>query len=334
MPNLKRLLFVGMTTVLATFTLYGQQTDLRSLAAGLSKDIASSGKRSIAVVDFTDLQGKPTELGRYLAEEFAVGLTRARQGFEVIDRTHLKTVLAENKLATTGLIDPATAKKLGQIVGADALVTGSMTPFSESVRVTVKVITTDTARIIAADATDLPKTTTIAELLGGTATRTDPPQTTRTPTVTPSSSVSSSSVPPPSSPVVVDAQFQFQLLECTGIANSVTCSFRITNRGQDRNLILYCGRTLAGYNTRAFDDSGNESYAETCALGNRDSTTRFAAGLSVNATVISGVPVTASALFPRLGASASTISLVTLVGLAAEGQTNISASFRSVPIKR
>src|SRR5262245_23781666 len=129
----------------------GQPNELRSLANSLAEDIASSGKRSIAVVDFTDLQGNPTALGRYLAEEFSVALARTRKGLQVIDRTHLKAILAENKLGSTGLIDPATARRLGQIAGAEALLTGSMTPFSESVRIAVKVLATDTARIIAAD---------------------------------------------------------------------------------------------------------------------------------------------------------------------------------------
>src|ERR1017187_819009 len=156
-------------TVIAVFSahaLQAQQNELRSLANSLAQDIAATGKKSIAVVDFTDLQGNTSELGRFLAEEFSVALLRTHKGFEVVERNYLKAILSEHKLAATGLIDPSTAKKLGQFTGADALVTGSLTPFSEHVRVAVKVLATDTARIIAADDADLPKTQPIADLLG------------------------------------------------------------------------------------------------------------------------------------------------------------------------
>jgi TolB-like protein len=127
--------------------------------------IAKSGKKTVAVVDFTDLQGCVTELGRFLAEEFSVNLTTAATNFEVIDRTHLKTLLQEHKLASTGIIDPQTARKLGEIAGVQALVTGSLTPFGESVRLSAKVLDVSTAKMIGAFSADIPRTKAIDELL-------------------------------------------------------------------------------------------------------------------------------------------------------------------------
>src|SRR5579884_1051318 len=96
----------------AVLPVVGQEAELRTLAASLAEDIAASDKRAIAVVDFTDLQGNPTELGRFLSEEFSVALLRTHKGFQVIDRNHLKAVMNEHRLSTSGLIDPATAQKL------------------------------------------------------------------------------------------------------------------------------------------------------------------------------------------------------------------------------
>src|SRR5437899_296918 len=53
----------------------------------------SAGKKTVAVVDFTDLQGNVTELGRYLAEEFSTALVEEPRSFDVIDRIHLKVIL-------------------------------------------------------------------------------------------------------------------------------------------------------------------------------------------------------------------------------------------------
>jgi TolB-like protein len=141
------------------------EKEIKSISLNIAESIAKSHKKTIAVVDFTDLQGNVTELGRFLAEELSVDLTTVAQGFEVIDRIHLKTILAEHKLSISGLVKPNTVKKLGQIAGVDAIITGSVTPFGDSIRATVKVIATDTAKIIGAAKGDIDKTKTIEELL-------------------------------------------------------------------------------------------------------------------------------------------------------------------------
>ena len=69
MLRLYSLLFVS-------FSLSAQQSEIRSVADRLAGDIASSGKKAVAVVDFTDLKGTPTELGWFLAEEVSVALAR------------------------------------------------------------------------------------------------------------------------------------------------------------------------------------------------------------------------------------------------------------------
>src|SRR5712692_2319135 len=135
--------------------------DMKTVSSSLASRIAASGRKTVAVVDFTDLEGCPTKLGRFLAEELSVDLVGDAKGFEVIERTQLKVILQEHKLATTGLIDPQTARKLGQIAGVDALVTGTITPFGDSVRLSVKALDTTTAKTIAASTIDVPKTKTI-----------------------------------------------------------------------------------------------------------------------------------------------------------------------------
>jgi len=141
------------------------EKEVNSLAATMAENIARSGKKTIAVVDFTDLQGNVTELGRFLAEEFSVALLGTGKGFEVVDRTHLKALLQEHKLSLTGLIDPKTARKLGQIAGVEALLTGTITAFGDSVRVSIKILDPATAKVIGAARGNIAKTKAIEELL-------------------------------------------------------------------------------------------------------------------------------------------------------------------------
>ena len=138
---------------------------MKPLSSILSKSIATSGRKTAAVVDFTDLQGNVTELGRYLAEELSVDLVSDAKGFEVIERNQLKVILQEHRLSATGLIDPQTARKLGQIAGVDALVTGTITAFGDTVRLSAKVLDTQTAKMLGAATSDIPRTKAIEDLL-------------------------------------------------------------------------------------------------------------------------------------------------------------------------
>ena len=166
---MRRILFAAIIAVIFFLSnsnfLMAYEKEIRNISSTLTENIAKAGKKMIAVVDFTDLQGNVTELGRFLAEEFSVAFAGVSKGFEVVDRTHLKTILAEHKLSTTGIIDPQTARRLGQIVGVDALITGTITPFGDSVRLSVKILDTTTARVIGASSGDIAKTKAIEELL-------------------------------------------------------------------------------------------------------------------------------------------------------------------------
>ena len=139
--------------------------------ARIGKELAESlnvgGRRRVATVDFVDLQGQATELGRFLAEELSTQLVMSMGGksFAVVDRAHLRAIIQEHGFTVSGLVNPATTKKLGEISGIDTLITGSVTPFQDSVRITVKAIATDTAQIVSGAAGDLAKTEVIKELL-------------------------------------------------------------------------------------------------------------------------------------------------------------------------
>lgn len=121
--------------------------------------------RTIAVLDFTDLQGTVTELGRFLAEELSADLVIGQKQFDVIDRANLKRLLDENKLSRSGLVSPEAIKRLGKMAGADALVTGMVTPMGNSLRVSARIINTETARIVGAAQVNIDKTPEMSELL-------------------------------------------------------------------------------------------------------------------------------------------------------------------------
>jgi TolB-like protein len=140
------------------------EQELTELAAKLATLTAANGKKKVTVLDFTDLQGNASELGKYVAEELTVNLVMVKTNFAVLDRANLRKILAEHKLTATGLVDPENAKKLGQFAGVDALILGTIIPKGQKTAVTAKIITTDTAEIVGAGKAEFTTDETVKHL--------------------------------------------------------------------------------------------------------------------------------------------------------------------------
>lgn len=145
---------------------WGYEKEIDILSNAMADKIAKAGKKTVAVVDFTDLDGNVTQLGRFIAEELSGALAEKGQGFEVVNRSNLKLILKEHKLFEKGVIDGKAAMQLGEIAGVQALVTGTITPFTENVRLSVSVLDINTAKVIENKRENIPRTTDINELLG------------------------------------------------------------------------------------------------------------------------------------------------------------------------
>jgi TolB-like protein len=249
----RRWMLAGLTCALmvgwSDARAYEQQ--LRAASAALGRSIGTAGKKSVAVVDFTDLQMQVTELGRFLAEELQAALLADAKGFVVVDRTHLRVLLQEHKLTSTGIIDPMTARKLGQMAGVDCLVTGSLTPLGDSVRISIKVVDVATAHVIAMLPIDVPKTEAIVTLLNkGIAGAASPEDN--------AGGGGGGSAPsaPRSTPVTTTVSgFKFDLTSCRRNAGRIACDLRVTNLGDDADVAIYVNPTADGQ-TRAFDGTG------------------------------------------------------------------------------
>jgi TolB-like protein len=125
-------------------------SELTKLTEDLAGKIKANGNKKVTVLDFTDLQGAASELGKYIAEQLTVDFVMTKRDFAVLDRANLKSILAEHKLTATGLVDPENAKQLGKFAGVDALVIGNIIPIGTNINLTVKIITTETAEVVGA----------------------------------------------------------------------------------------------------------------------------------------------------------------------------------------
>lgn len=316
---------VIMGAILSSYTVLAQgyEQEINALSTKMADSIVKAERSQIAVVDFTDLQGNVTELGRFIAEEFSVALLSTNRGFEIVDRTHLQILLKEHKLSSTGLIDPATAQKLGEIAGVDALVTGTITPFGESVRLSVKVLDAKTAQLIGANAGNIPATEAIKTLLarGIQNEGTSSPEL-RTPT------------PQIQTQQTVEAKgFSFLLQGCERSGGRVICYLLITNNDEDSGL---CINDIIDANkaSRLFDDLGNGYRSISPQLGkNGGNSSDFAESLLVR-----GIPMRASVTFEDVSSQAKMIAMLELFcrnGLCTKlSGSGFKVQFRNIPFSK
>ena len=88
----------------------------------------------------------------------------ASAGVSMVDRAHIKSILAEHKLTEEGLVNPENAKKLGEFAGVDAILFGNVTDLN-GIELMVKAISTESAKIVAAGRITFPKTPDVQWIL-------------------------------------------------------------------------------------------------------------------------------------------------------------------------
>ncbi|WP_420208104.1 FlgO family outer membrane protein [Candidatus Electronema sp. JC] len=299
---------------------FGYEKEIEQLSAQMAEKIAGKGKKTVAVVDFTDLEGNVTQLDQFIAEEFSVALASAGKGFRVIDRTRLKSIIKENKLAATGLIDPATASKLGKIAGVDALVTGTLTPFGDNVRLTVKVLDSETADIIDSAKSNFAKTQAINELLG----KEIPPESANSASAGGIKKVGNKKAA--TSQIVKDILFEVK--QCLISGKTLTCELSVTNNKDDRQIRIH-NKWSDFYRTRLFDDLSNEYNLSEMKFANKSSNSE-----RVEHMLVSGVKTRLSVRFENIPDSTASLSLLEISCFDMTNEVEFKVQFRTISVSR
>lgn len=301
------------------------EKEISDQAEAIAEKLADSDIQTLAVVDFTDLQGNVTELGRFLAEELSIGLAGldAPDGdFEVVDRTHLKAILKEHKLSATGLIDPSTAREVGQIAGVGALIAGTVTPLGEDVRLAVKVLDTESARIVTSTTTNIPYTPAIQTL------RQREIGSGRQASVQPVDNDA-----PSSSTSVTEYGYHFQLKRCTLSGETLVCTVTVTNRKEDCELTIYASN-FQGH-SRAIDLRGRQFEASLVELGGQSSP------FFLTEMAVQGIPTGLRFIFQDVPSDISGVALLEVTvdadgscNQSGSGQERFRAQLRDLPVSR
>ena len=111
-------------------------TAVAMIGCASSQEFVKSGidmkkYKRIAVLPLPDYPGKPGS-GIQVADLISVSLLSAN--FDVLDRTQTAQMLEEQQLGLSGLVNEETAPMVGEVLGAQALLTGSITEYGTSTR--------------------------------------------------------------------------------------------------------------------------------------------------------------------------------------------------------
>ncbi len=113
---------------------------------------------AVAVMDFENLStsGELDPLQAPLSDMFCATLSQIPE-VTLVERARIKEVVKELGLAATGLVDPQTAAKLGQLLGAQRMLVSSFVEMGGILRFDSHLIDTETGRLVGALSVNGPK---------------------------------------------------------------------------------------------------------------------------------------------------------------------------------
>jgi TolB-like protein len=134
-----------------------------TVAEAIAEKIDGRGL-TLAVPDIPTLGGHTTVLGRYVAEELVIALYR--RGISVVERSLLDRAMSELRLGLTDLMSVTAVKRFGRLVGARAILVGTLTDIGESVRLNVRIVAVETGQVVGAASGSLPRDPQTTAMLG------------------------------------------------------------------------------------------------------------------------------------------------------------------------
>lgn len=113
------------------------------------KALTLAERLSVAVLPF-EARGEMSQAFTSFQEKLISSLAD-RDRFNLVERDRLDAILQEQKLSQTELVDKNTALKVGKLVAAQSIITGSMIETRTGVEIVARMIDTETAEILAAE---------------------------------------------------------------------------------------------------------------------------------------------------------------------------------------
>jgi len=301
---------------------------LSELSKEISDELTGNQKTTVAVAEFVDLDGRVTPFGKFLAEELVTRLYKTKK-LKVIERQRLDKVITEQKLNLTEIIEASSAKRIGRILGVDAIVAGTISELGNNFRINARIINTETGELLAAAGATIVKDQEVCSLINCGL---KPIGVGRT---TPSSTSNNQPIPSPT-PKPVTSQtwikesnfYTFELKKCKSSGASVICDFIVTNTDQNRWLAIHG-------DSKMFDDFSNQSDPASIFLGDQEGSSWGWA----KKFLIGGIQIPARIVFNKVSTNATKIVLLQFhcdtssSSDAGSNYTHFNIEFKNIPLR-
>ncbi|GHT65497.1 hypothetical protein FACS1894110_07500 [Spirochaetia bacterium] len=114
---------------------------VRESYALLSKDLKDGSRMAVISVASEDIAE-----GEFTLEELNLLLVNSKK-FRMVDRRSLDAIRAEQNFQLSGEVDDDTAVSIGHLIGAEMVITGSITPYGTAKYLRIKALDVETGEI-------------------------------------------------------------------------------------------------------------------------------------------------------------------------------------------
>ena len=122
--------------------------DFGKMAAKLTRAAARHGKKRVAVLAFQSIHSTNDPAGLIVAERLVSGVVEEGE-IEVVERTLLESVMKEQQLEVSGVVDSESVKELGKILEVDALITGTVINLkNDRLEINARLIDAESAKVL------------------------------------------------------------------------------------------------------------------------------------------------------------------------------------------
>lgn len=284
---------------------------LDDLVKQIVLSLSQNQKTKIAVIEFSDIQGNVTNLGRFLAEELTTRLYRTGQ-FDVVERQLLNKLMKEHQLSLSGMIDENSAVALGKILGVNAIASGSTTDLGSSVKINARLISAETGKVFSVASVSIFKDDTIRKLLAQSVHHKSPEKGGNQ-----------------AGQVIEKEDIKFELIKAKMSGRTAIVQIKLTNLSEeDKDFEVTFGWQ---YQTKIFDDLGNEALISAVKFANQKQRIK---GISqydaATKKIIAGSSVTMELYFDKASSKATKINLLQILCGYRDG---FKVEFRNIPIE-
>ena len=137
---------------------------LNNLTEQLVSGLNNTKTKKIAIIEFHDIGGNFDILSSYISEELTSRFFAIKK-FDIVERKLLNQILDEQKLGVSGFIDDDTVVLLGHLLGAEAILTGTITDIGKYLKINSRLISTESGTVYSVASIKVNKDDTMTHLL-------------------------------------------------------------------------------------------------------------------------------------------------------------------------